>query len=214
MGERGTVPRITLGTNIHTELKCFKTQARRIPQTGICRRVSTQVPGVGYPGSPRARHPGRRPRRRLVTAPPSTHARELHSERLRFSPPPHSNPNRTTQTSLNTLQPARRVETKTSNPVFCPILGDRAMPSAFSTRSWAIISSMAFLTLVKASRRTCVASVARRGLESLCATVDKSFEAFDRRSECITRVSFGTAKREGFTKGGLRKWLPGRRKGG
>jgi hypothetical protein len=44
---------------------------------------------------------------------------------------------------------------------------------------------MACFTRVKASRRTRTARVARRGFWSFRATVDKSFEAWARRSECI-----------------------------
>mmetsp|Transcript_95182 Transcript_95182/g.264641 ORF Transcript_95182/g.264641 Transcript_95182/m.264641 type:complete len:216 (-) Transcript_95182:204-851(-) len=58
--------------------------------------------------------------------------------------------------------------------------------SSFSFSSWAIMSSMAFFTRVKASRRTLYASVASRGLCSFWATVVSNMEAVARRFECST----------------------------
>mmetsp|Transcript_19985 Transcript_19985/g.45530 ORF Transcript_19985/g.45530 Transcript_19985/m.45530 type:complete len:208 (-) Transcript_19985:897-1520(-) len=55
--------------------------------------------------------------------------------------------------------------------------------SAFSLRSCAIMSSMAFLTRVKASRRTLYAKVASLGLCSLEAAAVRSFAAWSRRSD-------------------------------
>eukprot|EP00427_Karlodinium_veneficum_P052397 CAMPEP_0169365376 /NCGR_PEP_ID=MMETSP1017-20121227/32521_1 /TAXON_ID=342587 /ORGANISM="Karlodinium micrum, Strain CCMP2283" /LENGTH=83 /DNA_ID=CAMNT_0009463183 /DNA_START=44 /DNA_END=295 /DNA_ORIENTATION=- len=47
------------------------------------------------------------------------------------------------------------------------------------------MSSIAFLTRVKASKRTRTANVARRGFLSFCATACNSFEACVRRSDCM-----------------------------
>mmetsp|Transcript_14706 Transcript_14706/g.26088 ORF Transcript_14706/g.26088 Transcript_14706/m.26088 type:complete len:213 (+) Transcript_14706:609-1247(+) len=61
--------------------------------------------------------------------------------------------------------------------------------SAFSFIRAAIMSSMAFFTLTKASKRTLVAMAARRGLPTFFATAESTFAAWERRSE-FKDVSF------------------------
>ena len=64
-----------------------------------------------------------------------------------------------------------------------------------SFKSCATISSIAFFTRVKASKRTRTAKVASRGLFILRATAERSFDACARRSECM---EFSFCNRDGL----------------